>query len=339
MITSLYYPHININQDWLRQAVLYSEKVSSILPFWEGEQLSDDIHYLHQKEIYTPKFASDIIKNCSDEQRTHFEETFIDTINGEYFIQDKIKRPAFSADAYSIYIEKIPSKVLDHLANSKLIKKESNRAIVTDKNIALTYMAMLSDFISAVSKETIIPSTDIQDFEKLAFQSASKKIKAHRLVLQECLPVPNETVSIKQLVKFREEHGSQFRNFMQEISKLEQDLLKCNEDRERQDKINEITFNIKAKILDLKDCYKGSKIDFTFKSLSSLLDLKAKDGLIISGAVAAHTILHVPIPIVVGISASLWIASTHTNYKKAKTDLQAKPYSYLYDARNKGIVL
>ena len=48
--TLLYYPTIELpKESWLRQALLYSDKVSSILPFKDNDRLPNTAKYLNWK--------------------------------------------------------------------------------------------------------------------------------------------------------------------------------------------------------------------------------------------------------------------------------------------------
>ena len=53
--TILYYPTINIpNENWLKNALLYWDNISSIVPYEDYYNLSPHLLYLQSCEIYKP---------------------------------------------------------------------------------------------------------------------------------------------------------------------------------------------------------------------------------------------------------------------------------------------
>ena len=67
--TILYYPYINIkNEQWIRNALLYWDNISSIVPYTHYDELSPELLYL--KEIFG--------QNSKDNKSTCCELKLID---------------------------------------------------------------------------------------------------------------------------------------------------------------------------------------------------------------------------------------------------------------------
>jgi hypothetical protein len=59
--TILYYPTIDIQDGkWLRNAVIYWDKVASIVPYDNYPNFSPEILYLQERELYEPIFPQNL---------------------------------------------------------------------------------------------------------------------------------------------------------------------------------------------------------------------------------------------------------------------------------------
>ena len=59
--TILYYPRINIHDgSWLRNAILYWDEVSSIVPYENYEDLSPELLYLQNLGVYRAIYPQDL---------------------------------------------------------------------------------------------------------------------------------------------------------------------------------------------------------------------------------------------------------------------------------------
>ena len=77
----LYYPTIEFPQKaWIRQAILYSDKVSSIIPFGNDSELPDSLKDLLDNGEYKPIFIEKQINDSYDDFR-QFSKEFLHDIN------------------------------------------------------------------------------------------------------------------------------------------------------------------------------------------------------------------------------------------------------------------
>ena len=78
--TLLYYPTIELpREEWLRQALMYTDKVSSILPFNNDEFFPETVRYLNWKNEYTPIYIEEIIRKNEDKYKL-FENDFLTSL-------------------------------------------------------------------------------------------------------------------------------------------------------------------------------------------------------------------------------------------------------------------
>lgn len=63
--TILYYPNINIPDDaWLRNAILYGDEVSSIVPYENYPDFSPELSYLQELGIYEAVYSVNLLLFC-----------------------------------------------------------------------------------------------------------------------------------------------------------------------------------------------------------------------------------------------------------------------------------
>lgn len=95
----LYYPTIDVpSNSWLRNSLLYWDKVSSIVPqnIDVETELSRDIHYLIDENQFTPIRPDELIENPENFQFLQkFEKEFVDVVRSEFF-QRLVRSQPFS---------------------------------------------------------------------------------------------------------------------------------------------------------------------------------------------------------------------------------------------------
>ena len=131
--TLLYYPSINIPDDaWLKTALLYSDKISSIVP--EDINISDHLEYLKQEEQYLPILMPDYCDLIKWQELIADLENILDLTGFQQLLAAKEKTYTQDYDysilsnsihsnsihSYPIHREKVDavsSKVCRHRAN------------------------------------------------------------------------------------------------------------------------------------------------------------------------------------------------------------------------------
>ena len=334
--TLLYYPTIELpKKDWLRQALLYTDKVASILPFKNHNRYPETVKYLSWKGEYTPIYIEDVIKN-NEKKFKDFENEFLNQIENGNILDEKSRRfdsPKFNG----IFINKMTSDLIFILQNKGLISNRTNEKIFLNENVAIFYMAGLARFTAnTITDKFIIPSTDYTRFSDIAFESYLKTERAYNLIFTNCLPVPESSVDLKDIVDFKKKHPNELKKFRQFVKDLIKEINNANDEYELKEYISSAKERIELEIGLLNNSLIKSKIKTVFTSLDALLGVensKTFDTLFKIGLVST------PISHKIGTGmASIGLVGKLINnyFLKEKT---IKELDYLFQAKKSGLLL
>jgi len=180
--TLLYYPTIEIPQrSWLRNALLYWDQVSSIVP--QGSTMSPEISYLMAEEQFRPVEPGKLFGNRQHSNLViDFQEEFKKQVASFRFSE---KSPKLDV-RYRIHLDKVktaivhrssgdPKGVLDFLEELGLSKKfPGDQWVVFQRDIGLTYMALLAKYLAEIDSNITSIGTDLVAYEKLNFRRVSE---------------------------------------------------------------------------------------------------------------------------------------------------------------------
>jgi hypothetical protein len=341
----LYYPAINIpDGNWLRNSLLYTDSIASIFPFYsvDDERVSEETKMLYSEGFYEPIQLFGKLIDANPEFKK-FEKLFIDTIESSGFkkLKKEYKKYKHDENSFTLYAEKLSHSLADYLTKKKLLTRENYGILSVEKNAAIVYMSMLATYLARTSTDSLlIPSTDQQEYEKLAFQLADNKELTYRFQLDKCLPSPSPDCSIKSILKFKKKREQELIKFRKEIDKLESELKSANDDEERKLKMIQFQEQIKLDLIEIKKLMGDSSLKYLLNGLSSLLEIKKPEivgtltGLGVAGAVA--TVL----PFVgLGAGALLLTGTLVSSYRQIHREVAANSSSYIYYAGEAGIIL
>jgi len=347
----LYYPAINIpNGKWVRDSILYTDKVASIFPFQDikNPNVNDDIRELFDEGQYEPFYVlKELESQKGSSLLTDFENNFLSIIKSKEFkkvrrnLKTQEKNKNFMQNEYEIYIQKLTNRTVEFLKNNKLFLEVNSKEVIVDKVTATVYLSMLANFLSNVNSNVVIPSTDNPEFERIAFQLADTKIPTNQIIIKNCLPTPSPNVSLKKIIKFKKKRNQELQKFRKEIDKIEEEIVSSDNQEDRKLKMVQFKENYEIEVKDLKKLYGDSNIELVWNSFNSLLDFKEKDlsglkgSLTGLGLISSHPFTGIP-GIVAG-SIALVVTGINT-YKKTKRKIESNSYSYLYYAEKSGVV-
>jgi hypothetical protein len=344
----LYYPAINIpTGQWLLNSILYTDKVSSILPFeFDDKRIIDDMKYLYDNGEYQPTIVYKVLEGNwgkLSEKITQFENTFINTIESDKFRQiQNLSKKNVNIDHrdYELYLIKLTRNVLDYLHRNNFVSSIGDHEIKIDRNVAIVYMSMLAEFLAETNENIVTLSTDAPEYENIAFQLGDSEIKTNRILLKNCLPTPAPNISIKEIIKFKKQRRQELLRFRLEISKIEKEIVSANNDNEKKLKMIEFQEKYKIEITDLVKLYGDSKLDIVWNTFSSLLDFKEKDlsglaKIVGTGLISSSILTGIP-GIIAGGLILTWTGVS--SYRKIKRNIDSNSFSYLYYAQKEGIL-
>lgn len=174
----LYYPTIDIQDgQWLRNAVLYWDKVASIAPYDNYSDLSPEILYLKERKLYEPILPQNLFHS---EYATDFADAVVrridwytnhKTIPAEKFqnsqttriYRNKIYAPTLH---HLIQDKKIPINLLSYLTDSKYVNDYGDGVMEIDSKVAAIYIRTLAEFAAKCYSEDIVIGTDKDESQR-----------------------------------------------------------------------------------------------------------------------------------------------------------------------------
>lgn len=230
----LYYPSIDIRDGiWLRNAILYWEEVSSIMPYQNDDySISPEVSYLMNTGHFIPTrpdevMFSELYEDFVEEVRIRFNEYRPhQSVNGR---REFIHRSKVEPDYYRLHSSKLSSHVMEMIEEkSGIIRSENNQWISVDAQLSDIYMSVLAKYLAAISYADTSIGTDRMTTQDRIFkpQSNMRANNRHSFLNYKfnILPVPNMDVPIEEILEFKERRSDELRRLRGEIDNLEMRL-------------------------------------------------------------------------------------------------------------------
>ena len=183
--TILYYPTINIQDGtWLRNAILYWDEVSSIVPYENYPDFSPELLYLQELGVYkavyprnlffsefAEDFCNSIVKRISAyELRT--------TNNGTQNSRVRMHKNKIYAPALHelIHYRKLPPQLLDYFGDRRYIHDYNTDGwMEIDSKIAQIYMRTLAEYSIKCSGKDIVLGTDTSTHSREIYNNSRNR--------------------------------------------------------------------------------------------------------------------------------------------------------------------
>lgn len=366
--TILYYPTINIpSNDWLKNAVLYWDEVSSIVPRdWRHDEtisVSGVIDFLEGEGLFRPIYPDQLLENHNSWQAVQdMTEEFKSTVKSENFKNllqkrrfslsrihnEKIMNSHLIGKEARLHLDKTSYDIAEFLKRKKLaIQNRDNRQwFQVESTTALLYMSLLAKYIASTEQQYTVVGTDLLIYEKLNFQQTKygDGISIINCNFKGLIPSPARTASMKDIAKFkRKRHDNPivFRKFLFDV----QSKISCaNTNEEVKGILVAAQEDIKKGLKDMKAVFKDSKIDMVVKSLKSILNVQSSTA-ITGGAMLLNEKFQVaglPDWIKASAIAVAGIIDVTSGYLEARNQRREyernSPFSYLYQAQRARII-
>jgi Family of unknown function (DUF6236) len=361
--TILYYPTIDIpRSSWLRHALLYWDEVSSIVPkSWDNEmlvELSPDIHYLMEEEQFRPIKPEDIFKKDNWDILEQFQDEFREIVSSrEYqgFIDrknrnfsrlhiNKVDRAGFSR----IHRNKTSDGILYFLEEIGLASRnrENPEWLLFENNTALLYMSLMAKYLADIDSDQTTIGTDNFMYEKFNFRRVTKD-KGFPVVsfsLNNILPTPKENVPFERIVDFKRRRADNLLHFKRTISDFQTKVSKTQSQAELKEAAIAFKESIAAGVMDLNAVLGDSRIESTFKTFKSLINLKSPTLIASTAAILNEKthLVNVPFSIEAAGVAVAGVLDLTCNFIEARNRnrvrLRESPFSYVYQAQRYGII-
>jgi hypothetical protein len=361
----LYYPTINIpTNDWLKNAVLYWDEVSSIVPKDYKDKplvnLNSDIDYLMCEGEFRAIKPDTLIKE-NWKMLKQFQDEMIEIIESPQFksvydkrlgsysrIHDyKVPKTAMGKGPM-IHQDKISMSLIDFLKDKGLARKikDNHEWLMFERTTALVYMSVLAKYLAYVDKQQTVIGTDLAVYEKLNFQPLSDGEVSAVLScdLRGLIPSPGSQVKIKDIVKFKRKRASNLASFRKMLMDVQKKISKAESNEHLKDILVSFEEDLRKGITDMAAVFRDSKIDLIFKSLKTLFNYKS--AALVTGAAVLlnekYKVTGLPtwvegIAIVAG--GAIDIGNVYIDARnKQKAESRKNAFAYLYHAQKNGIV-
>lgn len=286
--TILYYPNINIQDgQWLRNALLYWDNISSIVPYDNYEDLSPELLYLQNLGIYEPIYPQDLFRS---RYADGFCKTIVKRISRYEKGQDKKlsivndgkvrihKEKIYAHALYTlVHHRKLPTELLDYFTDKKYINDYNTYGwMEIDSKIANIYMRTLAEYSIKCSDKDIVLGTDTVTNSREIYNSFfGRKIESQccKINILKCLPQPSLETSFEEILDFKSARKDELNAFRIMIREFEQNIY-------RSESIEEIKHHENSFIESWQNCssdyykvLKDSNIKFVLGNLCTLVAL------------------------------------------------------------------
>lgn len=222
---ALYFPYISLpNIEWSVKSLLYWDKLSSIVP----------MEYIDRPDQFSP-FMRQLIKEGLVEQIfpaqylyqvERFDQCFIDLIERrekQYAVRRNGHLHA-TASRTRLHMEKL-GNIPEFLIEKGLADRVNWSWYNVDARVANLFMAYLASCLGAIPDVNAAPVTNLSMYSSLfgnlnrpyRKDNAIHHDKARQVILRALLPTPDESVTLHQLVRFKEHHGHLLPAFRRKI--------------------------------------------------------------------------------------------------------------------------
>lgn len=283
--TILYYPTINIQDgSWLRNAILYWDEVSSIVPYENYPDFSPELLYLQElgvykavypQELFLSEFAEDfcdsVLKRISVyEART----TNYGTPKGRAWVhKNKIYAPALHE---LIHYRKLPSQLFDYFNDKRYIHDYNTDGwMEIDSKIAQIYMRTLAEYSIKYSSKDIVLGTDTSTHSREIYSSsrnrADLQAQCCKININNCFPQPSMDVSFEDILEFKNRRKDELIAFRTKIRELETNIYNANSPEQIRHYEAQFIEGWQQSSNDFYKVLKESRISFFLGSLVSLV--------------------------------------------------------------------
>jgi hypothetical protein len=360
----LYYPTILVPSSWLKWAILYWDKASSIIPSeWEEKPvlesrsdlvLYESMKYLGEEGLFEPTRPEHSYSNFREyvDNRALRKKAHEKVLSE---LKEFLKSPSFMSGvrrdwtknlSYRIHGSKMSHETLAFLMDLKLVEKEPtgfyySSWFFVEKNIYLLYMALLAKNLADIDADYTVSSTDWPQYETMVFESDDQEhgFLSLRTKFIDILPVPRDNVSIKDIVKFRKEKRNELLDFREILDALQKETSSAKSQAE----VKQILLQYKERIergnANLKNSMRESNIKIASSVLASLIDIKTPALLVETiGFSLARVPMEISIPAIVGTAAIQVSCALIDRRNEQTAKIRESPFSYLYHAEKKKII-
>lgn len=344
--TILYYPTINIKDgQWLRNALLYWDNISSIVPYEGYEKLSPDLLFLQRLGVYEAIYPQDLF---SSQYSNDFCKTILRrisdyeyrTVHESFWSREKTMIHRGKLHAEVIY-ELIYNNKLTPWVSAHLIEKEHpdfynyDKWMEMDAQIARIYMRTLAEFSIKCSPKDIILGTDKPRENQEIYCYATPQIDNQCCCLNiiDCLPQPSLETSFEDILEFKSRRRDELKVFRDKIQELEENIYRSRSIEEIKHYEHRFVESWQIYHRDYCKVLRDSRINFVLGNLGTIIAIPYVGELLAE---------HIGQDFSNVIQTSVGLLQMGINYIDYRNKINPKTdggFSYIISAREEGLTL
>lgn len=233
----MYYPTINIQDSaWLRNAVLYWDEVSSIVPYEDYPNFSPEVLFLQRSGVYkavypqklfSSEFAEDFC-NSIVKRIAAYEARTVNNENTNSRVRvhkNKVYAPALHE---LIHYRKLPPQLLGYFENKRYINDYNvDGWMEIDSKIAQIYMRTLAEYSIKCSDKDIVLGTDTFTHSREIYSPsrnhANLQAQCCKINIENCLPQPSMDVRFEDILEFKSKRKDELRALLSDIYNISEE--------------------------------------------------------------------------------------------------------------------
>ncbi len=325
---ALYYPHIYLkDEEWLKHAFLFWDKISRIVPNEFMLQDSENVLQIQQETNFLENYyPNDEVKFITSHDFINFLEEYLQIkSNLDKFQLVKSKKYNDSSNYTFIHMDKMNMELFEFLEEKGLALRGRHiwdLSIKMDNEIGFLYMSFLAQSISNEKSIPIVTdNTNVYIPPNIYNDNSfidSFEEKLGYLLIDTIIPKNINSVSISELINIRSKYNDERMVFFDEINKLSSTLPSLDNQSSLSDALH----------------YHKTLLNRQTKELEKVFNLNGietiKNPLIISMGASLVT------DNLWGISAGLAYGafSSYTEYERRKVEINQHPMSYLLNIKS-----
>lgn len=354
--TILYYPTIDIQDGtWLRNALLYWDNISSIVPYENYSNFSPELLYLQNCGVYKPVFPQDLF--LSDYAADFSKEivAMLERYNKSVNLysarssnrscirmhRNKVYAPALRE---LIHCRKTSPELLKYFSDNRYIKDLNGDGwMEIDSRVASIYMKTLAEFIVKCYAEDIVIGTDQEKHQNQFYTTAKprKTTACVSLSLDNCLPQPAMNVGLEEILDFKNQHQDDFAQFREKLREFETVLAMCSEIEELKFETEKFKESWQTVLRRDKKLFTSPKMPFVLGTLYTLVNVPAIADPIDSVFQRLNTNINSSIMsgVLLGGIGAISLGCRFVDYRKRINEHRSSSgFSYIIKASKSGII-
>ena len=347
----LYYPTIDIKDgDWLRSAVLYWDKIGSIVPTGCEDMLSAELRYLKEQNIYQPVQPLDLFYN--HDQKKVCKEFVKESI---YRISGLLAHPVFKRTDVKenthmhlekmgvhhrsgnvlVFYNKLPHELADFFDKTHLIQCNNDGMwVVMPERIADTYMSILAKYLARINDNMAIGTDTVSNMRR-SYCNASSTYgdMCYEVSLSNILPTPNPDIGYEDIILFRNQRRQELLHFREEMDKMELQLGQAENKKEIEHLLNTFAERFEREVHGIDTMLKDNQIRFRHHCFKAFIQIQ------IPAAVQLFTNSPKLTAVAAAANLAINIRTCYLNLRKEnKAVLSNSAFSYLYYGEKTGVL-